>query len=195
MTSDRPAESGKSGRTTFGRFVPWAIWLLVVAIAAATFVLFPPVASTRRDVPAYLAYVLSLTWSVVSCFVGALIVSNRRGNRIGWLLVGLGLLWSLDIFASGAGNTNHPAADMFNILSDVGFVLLLSLLPLLIMLFPDGRPLSQRWRPVIWFLALWPPVFLLVALVLAPQALLADNPSGPPQVVLVVLMIVTVITA
>jgi hypothetical protein len=181
--------------STLARLLPWAICVLTVAVAAATFVMFPPVASDRRDFPAYLAYGLTLAWSVLGSLVGALITSNRRGNRIGWLLVGLSLLWSLDIFASGAGNTNHPASDMFDILSDVGFGLVITLLPLLILLFPDGRPLSPRWRPVVWFAALWPLVFLLIVIALAPEELLADNPSGPPQVVLVVLMIVTSIAA
>jgi hypothetical protein len=195
MTGEAPARSGESGTNTLGRLIPWAILLVVVAIAAATFVLFPPVASDRRDVPAYLAYGLSLVWSVVASFVGALITSNRRGNRIGWLLVGLGLLWSLDLFASGAGNTTHPASDTFDILGDVGFGLVITLLPLLILLFPDGRPLSPRWRPVVGFAALWPLLFLLVGIALVPQELLADNPSGPPQAVLIVLMIVTIIAA
>jgi hypothetical protein len=196
MTSDQSPESGERGMSALGRFVLWAIWLLVVAIAAATFVLFPPVATTRRDLPAYLAYGVGLMWSPACSFVGALITSSRPGNRMGWLLVGLGQLVTLTIFASGASLTEHPAKDMFNILSDVGFVFWVSAFALLILLFPDGRPLSPRWRPVVWLLALWPPFFLLMALVLAPEELLAESPSGaPPEVVLIVLMIVTMITA
>jgi hypothetical protein len=182
--------------STLGRFVPWAIWVLVVAIAAATFVLFPPAASTRRDLPTYLAYGSTLMWSPVCSFLGALIASNRPGNRIGWLLVGLGLLVSFTLFASGYGQTELPAADALNVLSDIGFVLWVSSFALLVLLFPDGRPLSQRWRPVVWVATLWPPVLLLIVLALAPEELLAENPSGGPlEVALIALMVVTIVAA
>jgi hypothetical protein len=185
-----PEEVPQPRSSALVRLVPWGLWLLILAIAAATFVLFPPIATERRDLPAYLAYGLSLMWGPFCLLVGALITSNRRGNRVGWLLVGLGLLVTLMLFASGAGETKHPAADAFNILSDVGYLLWVSLFGVLILLFPDGQPSSRRWRPVVWFAALWPAAFLLIGLALAPEAFLAESPSGPTQVALQVALAV-----
>jgi hypothetical protein len=190
MLEEQPQARG----SVLVRQLPWAVWLLVLAITLAALLLFPPVASDERDLPAYLAYWLSLIWGVACSLIGALITSRRRGNRVGWLLVGLGLVVALTLFASGAAKTEHPAASVFNILSDTLWILSISLLALLVLLFPDGRPLSQRGRPMVWFVALWPPSFLLFGLVFARQDLLADRPpSGPPQIVLAVLLIVTLI--
>jgi hypothetical protein len=69
----------------------------------------------------------------------------------------------------------------------------ISLFALLILLFPDGRPLSRRWRPMVWFAALWPPFVLLFAVAFAWEDLLADRRSGPSQIALVVLLMGTFI--
>jgi hypothetical protein len=173
--------------------IAWALWLLVFAITVAALLLFPPIATAARDLPAYLAYGLVLMWGPTCSLIGALITSKRRGNRIGWLLIALGLVVSLTIFASGAGQTEHPAADAFNILGDTLWIVWISLLTILILLFPDGRPLSRRWRPMVWFATLWPPFLLLFAVAFAREDLLAEGPSGPLQVGLAVLIIVTFI--
>jgi hypothetical protein len=195
MTSDKPADAGRPTASAFWRVVSWAIWVLVVVIAAATFVLFPPTATERRDVTAYVAYGLSVMFGPACSFVGALITSNRPGNRIGRLLVGLGLLVSLLFFTTGYGQTNGPAADAFNVLGDFAFVVSVGLLLLLVLLFPDGRPLSPRWRAVVWLTALWPPLLFLATLALTPEDLLAKSPSGPLNRLGLVLMFVTAIVA
>jgi hypothetical protein len=188
MAEEQPPRS-----SALVRLIPWALWLLVIAVTLTAARFFGPVATGARDLPAYVAYGLALGWGPVCSLIGALITSRRRGSRIGWLLLGLGLVVSLTVFASGAGQSDHPAADAFNVLSDVLWIFSISLLALLILLFPDGRPLSPRWRPVVWFAALWPPCFLLIAVVFAPQDLLTAQPSGAPQVALAVLLIMTLI--
>jgi hypothetical protein len=54
-------------------------------------------------------------------------------------------------------------------------------IPLLLLLFPDGRPPSGRWRPVVW-LATGVGVVLFTASALRPGALVhvrgLDNPLG-----------------
>ena len=177
------------------RIAPWAIFVFAAAVATATFTLFPPVATQSSDLPAFLAYGLGLMLSPAVAFVGALITSNRPENRIGWMLVGLGLLVSLVFFASGYAQTGLPAADMLNVLSDAGYVAWVSLFGVLVFLFPDGRPLSPRWRPVVWLAVLWPPLLLLVALVVAPESLLAEEGSAPGQGALMAMMIATFIAA
>jgi hypothetical protein len=190
--SIEPEESSEDRHSAPERLVPWALAVLTLAITVAGVLRFPPAKTPQTDLPAYLAFVLAVLWVIAASVIGAMITSNRRGNRIGWLLVGVGLLLSSSFILAGAGETEHPAADALNLLSDLGWILSLSLSALLILLFPDGRPLSRRWRPMVWFTTLWGSIFWFMGVVLAPEDLLAETPPvGPPQVALAVLLLLT----
>jgi hypothetical protein len=111
---------------------------------------------------------------VASLTVAALVVSRRPTNRIGWLF----LLTSLLLAYGGAGNladqyayytfVTHPGALpggawvlWLGVMAQIaGFVPLASFL---LLLFPDGRLLSPRWRLVAWAAA----VFMALNLVSA----------------------------
>ncbi len=96
------------------------------------------------------ATVNALTFSTV----GALVARHRPGNAVGWLFVGVG------------------GASAVQLLT---MVVLLVSLPMTMLLFPDGRLVSPRWRPVLW-LDLASGALLLTGLGLAPGAL--DNTAG-----------------
>jgi hypothetical protein len=86
------------------------------------------------------------------------IVSRRPGNVIGWLCCAIGLCLSLSVFGSNDAQTTlaadpdrAPAGLLLMILGELGFVLSLGLLfTFVLLLFPSGRLLSRRWRPVAW---------------------------------------------
>lgn len=93
-----------------------------------------------------------------SCAViGALAVSRQPGNRVGWLFLAIGLVAALQVLTGELAilfYRNDGPSRVFQWLAwpgDWGWILafgpLLTLLPLL---FPDGRPPSRRWRPVLW---------------------------------------------
>jgi signal transduction histidine kinase len=88
--------------------------------------------------------------------VGALSVSRAPGNWIGlmllWVAISIGLAFALTELATYLYERGEvepalwvgwPAGTLWTL----GLFPLLVLLPLL---FPDGRLLSQRWRPVLW---------------------------------------------
>jgi hypothetical protein len=90
--------------------------------------------------------------------VGCLILARRPGNVIGWLFAAVGLLWMtgglVEAYAEYAyvtdpGSLPAPllAAWLFTWVWDPAVVLTL-VFPLL--LFPTGRSLSPRWRPLTW---------------------------------------------
>ncbi len=89
--------------------------------------------------------------------IGCLITIRIRGNAIGWLLSLIGLLLAASLFTEqyalhglAAAPGSLPAVRQVGTLSGGLAVLALVLLIILVLLFPDGRLPSRRWRPVLW---------------------------------------------
>jgi len=90
--------------------------------------------------------------------VGALIASRRPKNPIGWICLAVGIFWMLANLTSGygtygllakPGSVPFPAA--VGSLGEWMWAPALGLLGIyLILLFPDGRLPSRRWRPLAW---------------------------------------------
>ncbi len=93
--------------------------------------------------------------------VGALIASRRPQNPIGWTFVCLGSMFAVVAFASEYARYalltapgSLPAGETMAWLDSWLFIAPLILTgTLLFLLFPDGRLLSHRWRPVLWVCA------------------------------------------
>ena len=90
--------------------------------------------------------------------VGALIASRRPQNPIGWICLADGLLWSLlgmtDYYSlygvAQPGSVSFPVA-ITAALSQWLWLPPVGLLGIyMILLFPDGRLPSRRWRPLAW---------------------------------------------
>src|SRR5215218_8537162 len=82
--------------------------------------------------------------------VGALIASKRPKNPVGWICLTAGLFWML-IFSVPAGSGPYPVT-LDALLQQVSWVPPVGLLGIyMILLFPDGRLPSRRWRPFAWF--------------------------------------------
>jgi hypothetical protein len=139
-------------------WLAWSLWLLGIAIDLSGRVLeglnghlvSPPIAGD-------FVFIATLT-------VGALIVSRRRSNRIGWLLLLTALLLAFGGFGLWADQyaiytfVTRPGALpagewvlwLGGIAQPVGFIPLVSLL---LLLYPDGYALSPRWGLVVWLAA------------------------------------------
>ena len=93
--------------------------------------------------------------------VGALIATRQTGNAIGWILIAAGGAFAISGFAQGyaiyALFTNPgslPAGQALGWLwSWTPYVGLGITAAFLLLLFPDGRLPSRRWRPVAWLAA------------------------------------------
>jgi hypothetical protein len=89
--------------------------------------------------------------------VGALIASRRPKNAVGWLCLAIGLLWTLggmlDYYsyygAATPGSVPFPIA-MAGISNWVWVPGVGLLGTYVLLLFPDGRLPSRRWRPLAW---------------------------------------------
>jgi hypothetical protein len=95
-------------------------------------------------------------------FVGALIASRRPSNPIGWICLAVGLLWMLNLLTSSyvvyglrvaaPGSVPYPAA-IGSTAEWLGPTAVLLFGTYLILLFPEGKLPSSRWRPVAWLCA------------------------------------------
>jgi hypothetical protein len=96
----------------------------------------------------------ALAWSTV----GALVVSRRPENPIGWVVWAMGLLSSLALSTAqyaayallGRRGGPLPGAELLGLISSWIWVPIIGLLIFLLLLFPNGRLPSRRWRPVAW---------------------------------------------
>ncbi|WP_328709995.1 sensor histidine kinase [Microbispora hainanensis] len=84
---------------------------------------------------------------------GALVLAHRPGHRIGLLFVAYGACYTLSVAclglltdAVGLPEAWARAVELFGITAWIPAPVVC--LPLIVQLFPDGRPLSRRWRPL-----------------------------------------------
>jgi hypothetical protein len=167
-------------------WVAWGLWLLVVLVEVLgiAFMLGND-ALTSHELTSGLA-----TWVPFLAFatVGAVILARRPGNRIGWLCWAIGFALTLSGWGSRqvwAVLADQDRSSAWALLPQLGSMAwlgtLLGLLPFLVLLFPTGRLLSRRWRPVAWALGLVVGLYLTARL-LTPGPIdphLAGNPQNP----------------
>ena len=140
----------------------WLAWSLA-ALSVAMFVVasvLPILTSSPNDqskvvtVSETVGFVLFLAFPIV----GALVASRRPRNPIGWILLADGLLWMVlaltdSYFIYGVaspGSVPYPIA-VGTISNQWLWMPTVGLLGIyLLLLFPDGRFLSRRWRLLAW---------------------------------------------
>jgi hypothetical protein len=90
--------------------------------------------------------------------VGALVASRRPRNWVGWILLADGLLWTFGAVLDSyrvyglARPGSVPFSGAVHALGQWLWVPAVGLFAVyLILLFPDGRLPSRRWRPLAWF--------------------------------------------
>jgi hypothetical protein len=90
---------------------------------------------------------------------GWLITRRLPGNAIGWLLSSIGLLVAGEmlteqytVYGLVTAPGSLPGARLVGWFSEVTIELAVFLLVFLLLLFPDGRLPSRRWRPGLWAL-------------------------------------------
>jgi signal transduction histidine kinase len=133
----------------------WSLWIATVASLVATLVFG---LATDTFVSDGALVVLFPAFLLAFATVGALVVARHPRNAIGWIFLATGLAWTLagaaDSYAAYAvargltATTLARTADWVN-LWFYGAAIFLPV-TLLLLLFPDGRLASPRWRPALW---------------------------------------------
>ena len=92
---------------------------------------------------------------------GAIVAGRVPGNAVGWILLALGTGMALSLvcgaLAEASARTSVGPIPGDEWLAWLGLALGLPAIygptTALLLLFPDGRLLSPRWRPAVWFIA------------------------------------------
>jgi hypothetical protein len=158
----------------------WGLWGLAAGLLAAASVLGPWLLLCDVGVQALL--------SLAFLTVGAFLAGRRPANPVGWLLLGWGLVMAFSAFTGAyveRGLVRDPGSvpgpDWAAWAEGVVWHPAFGLLAFLLLLFPDGRLPSRRWRPFAWFTAA---VYLTLALsaAVAPGAVNLYYPEATPPV-------------
>jgi hypothetical protein len=147
------------------RSLAWVLWVAVVSLVGGALILG---LANRPEIPLFDAPLIIIPPTFAT--LGALISSRRPGNVMGWIFLATGILGGVQMFSGQYATvalvpdgSTLPGADLaawFATQAQNAFPI--SIL-FLVLLFPDGRLPSRRWRP----LALAMGVFLAVTLVIS----------------------------
>lgn len=121
-------------------------------------------------------------------FIGALVASRRPRNPTGWIFAAVGLLYALTSLTAAIVTHSSPSSPFYRFSYWIGSWIWLpaNLLPMtfVLLLFPDGRLPSPRWRIAARSAALGLALVVLAVMFhpgpLASLGLEAANPFGIP---------------
>ncbi|WP_259312414.1 sensor histidine kinase [Capillimicrobium parvum] len=161
------------------RRVAALVWALcaVMAVASSVLLVLGPGRPVESDVFGGVGGAAFLMLSLAFATVGTIVATRLPGNPIGWLFCALGLFigatvlaWVYADYGLHATSERLPgAAAAASFPGEAGA----ALLGFALLLFPDGRLPSRRWRPAAYVLAL-AAALLLVTDLLRPGPL--DDP-------------------
>jgi signal transduction histidine kinase len=172
--------------TRRARRLAWSAWTASLAIGVLSFPLQAVAGFEFADVAVFMPIfaVIVLGFSTI----GLLIASRQPGNAIGWIFLAVGVSGAASSLAQGyanyalaTGRTSSTLARVADWSGQWNWMPLIFLAPLLIaLLFPNGRPLSRRWRVAVW-MAAGSTAFFTLTTAIAPgpledPAFLEENP-------------------
>jgi hypothetical protein len=163
------------------------LWAVSVGLSGLGIVVLVLSASTRIP-PRFGFRGSDAILAVVIATVGALIAVRRPHNPVGWLFAAAGLIFAITAFAAEyrvyavlTRRGSLPLGPEAAWVANWSWPLLLGVLTGLFLLFPEGRLLSGRWRPLLWAAGLSTAV-VAVGIALEPGPLdefpVVRNPFG-----------------
>jgi hypothetical protein len=137
-------------------WLAWSVCALSLALTALSFLLLA--LNLSLDAPIYFYWVEPTTIAVGYSVIGAIIASRLPSHPIGWICCAVGFTGAVEhlsgeyaVYALLA----HPEALMGGKamlwLQGWFWILMFGIIVFLLLLFPNGRLPSSRWRWFVWF--------------------------------------------
>jgi hypothetical protein len=162
MEAARERGQGDGGeRAAF--WLSWSLAGLSVVMFVVSVAFFVLARAAQAEAPSSLVpsrSIIDLLFSVPFLafpLVGALIASRRAHNPIGWICLAVGLLWMLlglfdyyGVYGLAKPDTVPFPVVIYALVEWLWLPTVGLLAIYLVLLFPDGRLPSRRWRPLAW---------------------------------------------
>ena len=134
-----------------------AVWVVGIAFSAIGIVFLLLNQATLSANPKIPLFPIWLTSGLPYLILGGLIVARQPANKIGWVLSASGLAAVVSfaaqhyaIYALATQPASQPLASEAAWLAGWLYILWICSYPLFILLYPNGRPPSRRWRWAVW---------------------------------------------
>ena len=143
-----------------GARLAWGVFTFVAISFAVSSVLLmtQPPAASDWGMEGHAAQLLFTGTIFAFPMLGALVAARQPRNAVGWILLGVGLVWGVTallqtyyVYALDIRRGSLPRPDVALAVASSLWVPGVGLIgTFLILLFPDGRLPSRRWRPFAW---------------------------------------------
>jgi hypothetical protein len=172
---------GRISRRT-ASWLAWAACALSLALTALSFLLIALILS--QDAPIYFFWVALTVLAIGYSVIGAIIASRLPNHPIGWICSAIGLIAAVDHFAGEyavyallARREALWGGQAMLWLQSWFWMLFVGLFVFLLLLFPNGRLPSSRWRPFAWVSVAIISVGVIWSSVISPDV----RPDAPPS--------------
>jgi hypothetical protein len=159
-------------------WLAWSVSALSLALTALSFLLI--VLSLRQDDPIFFYWLEPTVIAVGYSVMGAIISSRLPNHPIGWICCAIGFTAAVEhfsgeyaVYALVARPDSLTGGNVTLWMSNWVWILMFGLIVFLLLLFPNGRLPSNRWRPFAWVSA----AVTVVGAILA--AIAPDSTPGP----------------
>jgi class 3 adenylate cyclase len=170
-------------RTRTAARLGWGVWATALVLATLTCLFAWLDARAAGSVWDNQRWLFVAGTTLLFCAPGGLIVTHRPANPIGWLLCAIGLIAGVNGAAGGYGEyaVDAPGRILAMWIASVLGLLILAPVPLLFLLFPDGRPPSRWWWSVGWLTAVATAGLALGPALYPGPIGLGTEPANPPN--------------
>ena len=160
------------------RYGPVVVYVVVTVVVAAAWMSWFAGGLTFADAAGDSYLLTNSAMAVTFTAFGALVLAHRPRHPIGLLFVAYGACYTVSVACLGLISGPWTLSPGWERAIDVlGITIWIPgpvvCLPLILQLFPDGKPLSPRWRPLVW--ATLAVLLFVPSLSLAPGAI-SDEP-------------------
>jgi hypothetical protein len=168
--AQRPPARRERPRPVAAAWIAWSLWAVTVVLTVSAMILVV----VTRSVP-HTAYdqwhlvLLRMSGQVAFPTVGLIIAARRPANPLGWLLLLFGLSLGANEFLRVYAEYTLlyrpgalPGGLAIAWVSTWIWAFIYPILAFVLLLFPDGRLPSRRWRPFAWIAGLFNGLFLLI---------------------------------